>query len=208
MQFSSRESEIINEISKHVKAKMPPDCTAHDWPHVNRVLKLSQIIHETEGGNLFDITLIALTHDLFDHKFFNADEEEGRAKLLAILLDFEIEKKICEKVVRNVFGLSFSKSKQNLDLDIEGKIVQDADRIEALGAIGVARAFAYGGYKKRIMYSPNEKIEEGTTVEHFYEKLLLLYDLLNTKTAKEIAVDRNNFMKEFLNRLETEWGVK
>lgn len=239
---------IIEKLKIHVQKSMLPDPTGHDWPHVSRVLKNAIKINETENGNLFHITLIALTHDLYDHKFFNGTQIEAEQLLLDLLINFGVTKIESSEIVKQVFNLSYSskgrpasswKNGQSTSetLSKEGKIVQDADRIEAIGAIGIARAFAYGGFKNRLMNGKeksgsgsgdiqiekgktniaavgsgssnmsNEKnIPTGTTFDHFFEKLLKLYDLLNTETAKKIAKDRFEFMQEFVRRFDEEWN--
>lgn len=210
--LSEIQSQIIDRLRQHVINSMPEDPTGHDWPHVLRVEKNALLISEKEGGNQFLIRLIALTHDLYDHKFFPGTEEEAKTELRRLLMGFNIDTSVIETVIINVFSLSFKggKNKSAL-LTIEGKIVQDADRIEAIGAIGIARAFAYGGFKNRVIAPAGSKFEiqnaklSDTTFGHFFDKLLLLYDLMNTETAKKIAANRFTFMKEFVGRFEEEW---
>lgn len=207
------QTKILEELKLQVKHIMPPDPTAHDWPHIYRVLKLALDIAQQEGGDAFMVSLIALTHDLYDHKFFKGSEEEAKISLTNDLLQLKVEKSIADKVVTQVFSLSYSKADRWKNLNHEGKIVQDADRIEAIGAIGIARAFAFGGYKGRVMCT--EVLEdsltaapfsrEPNTFDHFDEKLLKLFDLLNTTTAKQIAHDRFNFMVDFVKRFKEEW---
>jgi len=206
--LSEFQHEIVASLEQHVQKHMPPDPTGHDWPHVWRVLKNAEKINQVEKGDIFQITLIALTHDLYDHKFFNGTQEEAEKQLLSLLINFKIENTIAIEVVKQVFNLSFKKGQTPREpLSKEGKIVQDADRIEAIGAIGIARAFAYGGFKNRLMnHEKNQAVPEGTTFDHFFEKLLKLYDLLNTQTAKEMAKDRFDFMQEFAKRFEQEWN--
>lgn len=209
--FSAEQQKILLRLQGHVQAVMPPDPTGHDWPHVWRVLKNAQHIAQKEGGDGFHIALIALTHDLYDHKFFSGTDEEARKNLENLLLDYQVERDITALVVNDVFSLSFSKSNLSRHLSHEGKIVQDADRLEAIGAIGIARAFAYGGFKNRLMNhshsQPNGSERTGTTFDHFFEKLLKLFDLLNTNTAKEMARERFGFMQDFVKRFEAEWNT-
>jgi uncharacterized protein len=215
------EKTIIEKLKAYVQQAMPPDPTGHDWPHVSRVLKNALTIHACEGGNEFHITLIALTHDLYDHKFFNGTQVEAEKQLFDLLVSHKVSSTDAGEIVKQVFNLSFKNGQPPREpLSLEGKIVQDADRIEAIGAIGIARAFAFGGFKNRLMWSKEnsgstaasprlrEKKEntEGTTFEHFFDKLLKLYDLLNTETAKKIAKERFEFMQEFVKRFEQEWN--
>lgn len=211
--LSEIQSQIIDRLRQHVITAMPEDPTGHDWPHIFRVEKNALLISEKERGDQFIIHLVALTHDLFDHKFFPGTEEEAKIELRKLLQTYEIENSIIDIVITNVFSLSYKNGQnKSTSLTIEGKIVQDADRIEAIGAIGIARAFAYGGFKKRIIAPTNSEFEirnsklTETTFGHFFEKLLLLYDLLNTETAKKIAKDKFDFMTEFVKRFGEEWG--
>lgn len=208
--LTHQEQKIVDQLKQHVQQAMPPDPTGHDWPHVERVLKNAVFIAKQEGGDLFLISLIALTHDLYDHKFFNGSTGEAKEKLAVLLRKMGVEEKAVQTVVQDVFSLSFSKSVSQPVLSPEGKIVQDADRLEAIGAIGIARAFAYGGFKNRLMNHhashANNAEKTGATFDHFFEKLLRLYDLFNTTAAKEMARDRFDFMQEFVRRFGEEWG--
>jgi uncharacterized protein len=204
--LSPNENNILEKLSAHVKNTMPPESTAHDWPHVFRVWKNALRIAEQYDCNRFKIGLIALTHDLYDHKFFNGSKDDAKKNLKQLLLDFSIAEGMADEVVTDVFSLSFSQSHLSHQLSLEGKIVQDADRLEAIGAIGIARAFAFGGYKKRLLFANENKPEEGTTFDHFFDKLIKLYDLLNTDAAKAMAKDRFDFMLDFVKRFEQEWN--
>jgi uncharacterized protein len=199
---------IIEKLKAHVQETMPPDPTGHDWPHIWRVLRNAETIHATENGDWFSITLIALTHDLYDHKFFAGTQAEAENALQKLLTSHGVDNRLAGNVAEQVFNLSFKNGVQQKPLSHEGKIVQDADRLEAIGAIGIARAFAFGGYKNRVMNK--EKAgpanTSGSTFDHFFEKLLKLYDLLNTPAAKKMAKDRFDFMQEFVKRFETEWN--
>lgn len=197
---------VATRLKAHVKQVMPPDPTGHDWPHVWRVLKHAEYIAGKEGGDMFQVTLMALTHDLYDHKFFKGTEEEAKANLEKLLHGFGADEVSIKATVENVFALSYSKGNQGKQLSKEGKMVQDADRLEAIGAIGIARAFAYGGFKSRMMNEAANQRDHNTTFDHFFEKLLKLYDLLNTNTAREMAKDRFAFMQEFASRFAEEWG--
>jgi uncharacterized protein len=213
--LDNSQQKIIHALKEHVKQAMPPDPTGHDWPHVWRVLKNALKINETEKGDEFQITLIALTHDLYDHKFFTGTQDEAEKNLYDLLMQVGVDAKTTPLVVDQVFNLSFKGgAPPKKPLSKEGQIVQDADRLEAIGAIGIARAFAFGGFKNRMMNHAEKKdhlhdpapLRETTTFDHFFEKLLKLYDLLNTQKAKSLAKDRFMFMEEFVKRFGEEWG--
>lgn len=205
--FDHSKQQVAEAVRQYVQQAMPPDPTGHDWPHVNRVLKNALLIAKKEGGDLYQVTLIALTHDLFDHKFFAGTQDEAKIQLALLLQQKGADETTIGQVVENVFSLSYSKSATKPVLSPEGKMVQDADRLEAIGAIGIARAFAYGGYKNRLMNHGETPESGGTTFDHFFEKLLKLYDLLNTTTAREMARERFVFMEEFVKRFEAEWNL-
>lgn len=213
--------EIINILKEFVKKKCYNDSTGHDWWHIQRVYQNAMLINEKEKANEFIITIIALMHDLYDHKFFNGDIEE---KIKETLKELGIYKYISEKDIENITysctNLGFSANiDEQKELSIEGKIVQDADRLDAIGAIGIARTFAYGGKNGRLMYNPNnnelvngeEYKQKGsnTSISHFYDKLLKIKDLMNTDTAKIIAQKRHKYLEDFLQEFLEEWeGVK
>lgn len=213
--------EIINILKEFVKKKCYNDSTGHDWWHIQRVYQNAMLINEKEKANKFIITIIALMHDLYDHKFFNGNIEE---KIKETLKELGIYKYISEKDIENITysctNLGFSANiDEQKELSIEGKIVQDADRLDAIGAIGIARTFAYGGKNGRLMYNPNnnELVNEeeykqkgsNTSISHFYDKLLKIKDLMNTDTAKIIAQKRHKYLEDFLQEFLEEWeGVK
>jgi uncharacterized protein len=209
--------DSITKTAEFVKAKFLGEGSGHDWWHIYRVWQLAKHIGEREGGDMMVIELGALLHDIADWKFHNGSEDAGpdaaRAWLASIGVDYEIIEKVCHIVAH----VSYKGAEvQNKIESLEGKIVQDADRLDALGAIGVARAFSYGGSKNREMYNPNiapvlhataEEYKKNTssTVNHFYEKLLLLKDLMNTKTGKSMAQERHDYTRAFLKRFLSEW---
>jgi uncharacterized protein len=210
----------IELTTKFVKSFHQNEASGHDWFHINRVNNLAKKISEEEGGNLFKIELTALLHDVADHKLNNGDEKLGLKRVEEFLTSINIDDKLKEDILYDISNLSYKGAKVGQkELSLEGKIVQDADRIDAIGAIGIARTFAYGGNKNRMMYDPDCKPEMHTsfntyknntapTINHFYEKLLLLKDRLNTSTAKEIAVERHQFMGLFLTQFYKEWDFK
>ncbi|MFC4687073.1 HD domain-containing protein [Epilithonimonas pallida] len=211
--------ELINKTIEFVKEKLEGTESGHDWFHIERVWKLSLKIHEKEGGNQLIIELASLLHDIADPKFHNGDETIASKIVNQFLTEQSLDPETIEKVIFIIENMSFkNRNDAPKDLPLELKIVQDADRLDAIGAIGIARTFNFGGYKNNLMYHPNiepklnqskeeYKKSNGTTINHFYEKLLLLRDLLNTDTAKEIAEHRHQFMLQFLDEFYKEWNV-
>lgn len=191
--------------------------SGHDWWHIYRVRKYALKIAETEGGNLFLIEMAALLHDLDDWKF---KKDPGENKTQEWLNHLATAEKDAVQIVDIISQVSFKgagvKSKP---ATIEAKIVQDADRLDAIGAIGIARTFAYGSSRGRLIYDPeNEPVlhdsfeayknSTAPTINHFYEKLLLLKDRMNTETGKKMAKNRHRFMESFLEQFFKEWEVK
>lgn len=211
--------ELINNTIQLVKLKLEGTESGHDWFHIERVWKLSLHIQEKEGGDKLVIELAALLHDIADPKFHNGDETIATKIVTEFLNEQKVDSKTIDKVIFIIENMSFkNRNDAPRDLPLELKIVQDADRLDAIGAIGIARTFNFGGYKNNLMYHPDiepklaqskeeYKKSNGTTINHFYEKLLLLKDLLNTKTAKEIAEHRHQFMLQFLDEFYKEWNV-
>ena len=203
-----------------VKEKLEGAEAGHDWFHIERVWKLSKKIAEKEGGNLEVIELSALLHDIADPKFHNGDETLALKISKDFLEEIHVEGELIEQVLFVIKNISFknrAEAPENPPLELQ--IVQDADRLDAIGAIGIARTFNFGGFKNNLMYHPEikpnlgmnkeeYKKSNGTTINHFYEKLLLLKDLINTKTAKKIASERHNFMLQFLDEFYKEWNVE
>lgn len=211
--------ELINKTIELVKEKLEGTESGHDWFHIERVWKLSLHIQEKEGGDKLVIELAALLHDIADPKFHNGDETIATKIVTEFLTEQKVDQETISKVIFIIENMSFkNRNDAPKDLPLELKIVQDADRLDAIGAIGIARTFNFGGYKNNLMYHPDIKPKlaqskeeykksNGTTINHFYEKLLLLKDLLNTKTAKEIAEHRHQFMLQFLDEFYKEWNV-
>ena len=210
---------LIQNTVSFVKEKLKGAEAGHDWFHTERVYKLSKKIAETEECNLEVVELSALLHDIADPKFHGGDETLA-LKISREFLESEIvAEKIIEQVLFIIKNISFkNRGEVPADLPIELKIVQDADRLDAIGAIGIARTFNFGGFKNNLMYHPEiqpklnmtkdeYKKNEGTTINHFYEKLLLLKDMMNTDAAKNIASERHDFMVKFLDEFFKEWNV-
>jgi len=207
----------ITSIREAIKTKFDNEATGHDWYHIQRVTNLALHIQETEGGNRHVVELAGLLHDISDHKFNGGDYKKGGIEAHRIMTEHHIETSIIEQVVTIVNNISYKGANvQNTISSLEGKIVQDADRIDAIGAIGIARTFAYGGHKGHPIYDPNiapklhntpKDYQETThTINHFYEKLLLLKDRMNTMKGKEIAEQRHLFIEDFLKQFYTEWN--
>ncbi|HOZ36178.1 MAG TPA: HD domain-containing protein [archaeon] len=210
--------KIIEKTKEYVKQEMLKGDSGHDWSHVLRVNNTAKMIAKKEKADLFIVELSTLFHDIADSKFTNGDETIAPRKIKDFLNSLKVDTETIEKVNYIVEHMSFKKN-QPTEKSLEFKVVQDADRLDAIGAIGIARAFSFGGYKNRLMYNPEEKPNlnqtkeqyvkaEGTTINHFYEKLLLLKDLMNTETAKAIAEKRHKFMEKYLDQFYKEWNGK
>jgi len=210
------QNNIIQKTVEFIKHEFSDDTSGHDWWHIYRVWRNALAICEGEKADVFVVQLAALLHDLDDWKFNeNGDETPHRAR--AWLESFNLDSHILEQVCEIILHISFKGAAvENGMSGLEGKIVQDADRLDAIGAIGIARAFAYGGYKNRRLYDPESppqkhasfeeyRNSKGATVNHFYEKLLLLKDLMNTATAKRIAEGRHEIMLRYLDQFMNEW---
>ncbi|MFD0964422.1 HD domain-containing protein [Pseudofulvibacter geojedonensis] len=208
---------IINNTIVFVKDTLKGAESGHDWFHIDRVYKNALLISKSENVDLFVVALGALLHDIADSKFYGGDETIG-PKLAKEFLELEkVDEKIIQHVIAIIENISFKGGKEQKTFSSkELDVVQDADRLDAIGAIGIARAFNYGGFKNNLLYDPDlppqmymNKAEykkgSGTTINHFYEKLLLLKDLMNTVTGKKIAQKRHEFMEVFLSQFFAEW---
>ncbi len=216
------EQEYLDHTIAFVKASLENAEAGHDWFHIERVYRLAITIAKEEGADLFVVSLGSLLHDIADSKFHDGDEEIGPKTAGEFLTSLGLEQKIVDEVVDIVAGISFKNSlKKNtlLRRSLEFKVVQDADRLDAIGAIGIARAFNYGGYKNRPFYDPaiapeqhmskeKYKLAKSPTINHFYEKLLLLKDQMNTGTGKRMAENRHQYMLGFLDQFFSEWEGK
>jgi uncharacterized protein len=214
------EVTIVQTITKILQEQFKDDATGHDWYHIQRVYELACFIQSKEGGNKTVIQLAALLHDISDHKFNGGKLNVGGQIGYELLRKNGCPKEIASKVKDIIDVVSFKGALvQDKPTTLEAKIVQDADRLDAIGAIGIARAFAYGGNKNRPIYDPNiqpvlhESFEayaksKSHTINHFYEKLLLLKDRLHTKTAKKIGEERHQYMITFLDQFKAEWNIK
>lgn len=210
------QNEIIQKTIEYVKQEFGNDSSGHDWWHIYRVWKNAVAICKHEKADLFIVELAALLHDLDDWKFNESEDEtpyRAKAWMESCGIDPQISQAVCEIIMHVSYKGAHVENKMK---SLEGFIVQDADRLDAIGAIGIGRAFAYGGYKNRPMYdpeSPNQmhasfeqyKNSKSATINHFYEKLLLLKDMMNTATAKKIAEQRHEIMLHFLDQFMNEW---
>ena len=217
------QSKIIENTILFVKKELKNAEGGHDWFHIERVYKNTLLIAKEEDVDVFVVSLGALLHDIADPKFYNGDETIGPKLAAKFLEEQEVATDILTHVINIIKHISFKNS-----LEINGEkftskeldVVQDADRLDAIGAIGIARCFNYGGFKNRALYNPEikpnlnmtkeeYKNSSAPTINHFYEKLLLLKDKMNTATAKKIALERHNYMNLFLEQFYNEWnGVK
>jgi len=211
------EEHKISELHTYLIEKFSNESTGHDWHHIQRVTKNALLISETEGGDKTVIELASLLHDIDDHKFNGGDAEAGARTAKKVMLEFGFGEDLIEKVTSIINKVSYKGANVNsIPNSIEGQIVQDADRLDAIGAIGIARAFAYGGSKNRPIYEPEVTYElhdsfdqymnaKSHTINHFHEKLLLLKDKMNTATGKEMATKRHQVMVDFLDQFYDEW---
>ncbi|QAA82075.1 HD domain-containing protein [Aequorivita sp. H23M31] len=213
--FSSE--EIIQNTINFVKKELKDAEGGHDWFHIERVFKNALLISKNEDVDLTVVSLGALLHDIADYKFHDGDETVGPSKARKFLQSQNLSEEKMEHVVNIIENVSFKGG--NMEQRFHSKeldVVQDADRLDAIGAIGIARTFNYGGFKNRKMYDPEikpnlnmtpeeYKNSDAPTINHFYEKLLLLKDNMNTHTGREIAEDRHWFMEKFLEQFYTEW---
>ncbi len=211
-------NEIIRKTVTFVKKTLSGAEGGHDWWHIYRVWNLSKEIGRNENCQLFIVELGALLHDIADSKFNNGDEKIGPRKAAEFLKSLDVGKNTIDHIINIITNISFKGGNiipmfKSPELDI----IQDADRIDAIGAIGIARAFNYGGHKNRELYNPEIKPDLNMTKEqyknscaptinHFYEKLLLLKDRMNTDTGRKMAEHRHIFMEQYLNEFYKEWN--
>ena len=208
--------EIIARAAEYVKEKFENEYSGHDWFHTLRVFKTATRIAEAEGADLVTVQLAALLHDVDDRKL-SPETYEDKANAREFLSENNVDAGKIEGICRIIGEISFAEN--CVPSTLEGKCVQDADRLDAIGAIGIARAFAYGGNHNRLMYHPDVKPNlnmskeeyvnsKSTTVNHFYEKLFKLTDMMNTDTAKAIAKERDAYMRDFIAKFLDEWEGK
>ncbi|MBT8285937.1 MAG: HD domain-containing protein [Flavobacteriaceae bacterium] len=213
-------TELVEATIDFVKETLLDAEAGHDWFHTQRVFKNALLISKDEKVDVLVVSLGALLHDIADSKFHKGDETVGPRMAREFLGSLEIKKKTIEQVCYIIEHISFKNTigkKNKTKYPLELQVVQDADRLDALGAIGIARAFHYGGFKNRKLYDPDippdlnmtkstYKKSESPTINHFYEKLLLLKDKMNTETGKRIASQRHDFLLNFLEQFYAEWN--
>ncbi len=211
------QAHLIEQTRNFVQSALRDAESGHDWWHIFRVWKLAEKIAREEKADLFVVSLGALLHDIADAKFYKGDETIGPRRAQQFLQKQNLPEEIIRKVLNIIRYVSF-KNRDEIpeENSKELHIVRDADRLDAIGAIGIARAFSFGGFKKREMYNPSVpprlgmtkeeyKKNEGTTVNHFYEKLFLLKDMMHTPAGKRLAEERHRFMEQYLEEFYAEW---
>lgn len=211
-------NDLLTEVECLVKSKFTDQEGSHDWFHIDRVRKNALFIQQREGGDPLLIELAALLHDYSDHKYNGGDFEIGAQEVYQLLCNLGASEELARKVADIVSVVSYKGAGvHDQSTSLEGRIVRDADRLDAIGAIGIARAFSYGGSKQRALYDPNVaptlhqtkeayQKDNGHTINHFYEKLLLLKERMETPTAQNMAQVRHTFMETFLAQFMSEWN--
>lgn len=213
--------QTLKETREFVRERLHKEATGHDYWHIDRVLRNARLINKSEGADVFVVELAILLHDVGDRKAIHKDADD-----YSIAENFLNGKKVPADILDHVMfiikNMSFSNSfgkRQNTRISREFAVVQDADRLDAVGAIGISRAFSYGGNRNRPIYDPNVKVKkfldkkryqsaQSSSIHHFHEKLFLLKDLMNTATARKIAAKRDKYMRDFLKQFLLEWEGK
>jgi uncharacterized protein len=218
--YDAKQREIIGKVEEFVREKLHGDASGHDWWHIDRVRNNAVRIAEGEDVDHFVVELGALLHDIDDWKFNGGDLNANSRLSRKLLLDLSVDTDIVERVCHIIDNVSYKGAGvENTMQGLEGKVVQDADRLDSIGAIAIARTFAYGGVKGRPIHDPavapelhetfeQYKKSQGPSINHFYEKLLLIKDRLNTKTGRQIAESRHAFMEKFLEQFLAEWDAR
>lgn len=212
-------SGIVERTVEHVKTVLAGDSSGHDWWHIERVRRNALLIARNEGADQVVVELAALLHDIADWKFHGGDDSVGPRAAREWLQQNRVDESIIAAVCDIVKHVSFKGAGVATEMPtLEGKCVQDGDRLDAIGAIGIARAFAFGGHFGRAIYDPDVppilhdsfaayKSKGGPTINHFYEKLLLLKDRMQTETGRSLASERHQFMEQFLREFYREWNA-
>ncbi|MEC0092191.1 HD domain-containing protein [Paenibacillus macquariensis] len=213
------QARIIQQATEFVRSELENESSGHDWYHIYRVTQSAKTIAIEEGADLFVCELAALLHDIADAKL-NISEEVGLARVNAWLEQHEVPTKASHHVMQIISTMSYKGGGKPPMATLEGMVVQDADRLDAIGAMGIARVFAFSGAKGRKFHDPSQQPRNGmseeeyrngddTAINHFYEKLLKLKDLMNTNYGRTLALDRHQFMLDYLDRFYAEWdGTK
>ncbi len=214
-------NNLIEVTKNYVQATLKDAEGGHDWFHTLRVYHNAILISKGENVDALVVALGALLHDIADSKFHDGDDTIGPKMAREFLFKHNVDSLVIEHVIKIIENISFNKSLEEGEkfTSPELDVVQDADRLDAIGAIGIARCFNYGGFKNRALFDPSikpnmnmtkeeYKTSTAPTINHFYEKLLLLSDKMNTKTGRRIASDRHKFMEQYLNQFYAEWDGK
>ncbi|WP_226681681.1 HD domain-containing protein [Sutcliffiella horikoshii] len=207
---------MIHKVEEYVESIFNNDSTGHDWFHIQRVRRLALHIGQEEKANLLMVEIIALLHDVLDDKI-TANKDKAKEEIAALLSELPLTKLHIDEILYTIENIGFKGGNGIVLESLEGKIVQDADRLDALGAIGAARTFMYSGAKGQAMYDPRIEArtnmtyeqyrgEKSTAINHFHEKLFLLKDTLQTEEAKKIALERHEFMTKFVDQFMKEWN--
>jgi uncharacterized protein len=213
--WNEQQQRIIAAAAAWARAKLEKDSSGHDWWHIDRVVQMTRTIARAERADAFVCELAALLHDMADEKL-NDDPQAADLELKQWLANSGVEAEAAEHVLEIIHTMSFKGGSRPPMRTTEGRVVQDADRLDAIGAVGISRVFAYSGAKKRPIHDPDlpprgqlteEEYRNGrdTAINHFYEKLLKLRELMNTTSGKEIAEERHRFMETYLERFYSEW---
>jgi uncharacterized protein len=210
--------DILTKTEAMIRERLAGDSSGHDWWHIHRVRNNAVAIARAEGADEFLVELAALLHDIADWKFHGGSDTAGPRAAREWLSASQADPAVIDQVCEIIAGVSFKGAGVATDMPtLEGRCVQDADRLDAIGAIGIGRAFAFGGHFGRLMYDPAQtpqwdgsfaeyKTKSGPTINHFYEKLLLLKDRMQTPTGRQMAAERHAFMEQFLDQFFREWG--
>jgi len=212
--------QIIKKTAEYIKREFSDETSGHDWWHIFRVWQLVKKIGKAERADMFVVEMAALLHDLGDYKLEPDRKDRQEEKVCSWLMKMGVAEKDKAHIVYVVTHISFSKNVVSTqELSLEGKVVQDADRLDAIGAIGITRAMVYTGFRNAPFYVPGTKsrtfrsakdyqVRHTVGIQHFYEKLLLLKDKMNTKSAKKMAARRHRFMENYLSEFFAEWEGK
>ena len=213
-----KQQEQLKAMEQYAKRVLDSDTSGHDWSHIERVVNTTKTIAKAEGADLFICEAAALLHDVIDDKIIQ-DSADALKELKKFLTSIEVTPEQIEAIVSIITRMSFKNHQEKQKLSLEGKVVQDADRLDAIGAIGIARVMCYSGSTGRSIHKPEMKPRENLTPEeyrngestaimHFYEKLLKLKDLMNTKYGNELAKGRHEFLELYLKQFYAEWDGK
>ena len=215
-EMTEEQARVLAAAEDYARTELRHEGSGHDWRHIERVRNLARTIAREEGADPYICELAALLHDLADAKVAG-DEATGQRRVRDWLVAHEVEPSVTERVMEIIATMSFAGGNRAPMTTLEGRVVQDADRLDAIGAVGIARTFAYGGSRGRLLYDPDIPPQTHTsaeayhssdapTINHFYEKLLLLKDRMNTAYARRLAEGRHAYMEAFLAEFYAEWG--